>query len=44
MAFYNIANRDIKKLTQGVSFVAQQLTYPTRIHEDFGLIPGLSVG
>ena len=42
MAFYNIANRDIKKLTQGVSFVAQQLTYPTRIHEVADSIPGLN--
>ena len=25
----------------GVPFVAQQLTNPTRIHEDVGLIPGL---
>ena len=25
-----------------VSFVAQQLTNPTRIHEDAGLIPGLN--
>ena len=28
--------------TLGVPFVAQQLTNPTRIHEDAGLIPGLT--
>ena len=26
----------------GVPFMAQQLTNPTRIHEDVGLIPGLA--
>jgi len=31
-----------KKEKFGVSIVAQQLTNPTRIHEDVGLIPGLS--
>ena len=27
---------------KGVSFVAQQVTNPTAIHEDVGLIPGLA--
>ena len=27
---------------QGVPFMAQELTNPTRIHEDAGLIPGLA--
>ena len=32
----------IKNLTTGVPFGAQQLTNPTRIHEDVGLLPGLT--
>ena len=28
----------------GIPFMAQQLTNPTRIHEDSGLIPGLTQG
>jgi len=31
-----------EKASQGVPLVAQQLTNPTRIHEDVGLIPGLA--
>ena len=31
-----------QKLELGVPFVAQQLMIPTRIHEEEGLIPGLS--
>ena len=32
----------LEKVTQGVPTVAQQVTNPTRIREDAGLIPGLS--
>ena len=31
-----------KNRTEGVPFVTQQLTKPTRIHEDVGSIPGLA--
>ena len=31
-----------KKQNKGVSVVAQQVTSPTSIHEDAGLIPGLA--
>ena len=31
-----------EKMTQGVSFMSQQLMNPTRIHGDAGLIPGLA--
>ena len=30
------------QINKGVPFVAQQLTSPTRIYEDVGLIPGLA--
>ena len=33
---------DAQKLGRGVPFVAQQVTNPTRIHADAGLIPGLA--
>ena len=33
-----------KDLLKGVPLVAQQLTNPTSIHEDTGLIPGLAQG
>ena len=32
----------VKKLRQGVPIVAQQLTNPTRVHEDASLTPGLA--
>ena len=32
----------LKKARGGILFMAQRLTYPTRIHEDAGLIPGLA--
>ena len=31
-----------KKVKVGVPFVAQQLTNPTRIHEDEGSLPGFA--
>ena len=30
------------EIRTGVPFVAQRITNPTRIHEDVGLIPGLT--
>ena len=33
---------DIERLLEGVPFVAQRLTNPTRIHENAGSIPGLA--
>ena len=33
---------DLKYPQRGVPFVAQRLMNPTSIHEDAGLIPGLS--
>ena len=38
----NIKMMAIKKDKEGVPIVAQQLTIPTRIHEDVGSIPGLT--
>ena len=35
-------SNSIKKTKRGVPVVAQQVTNPTRIHEDAGLIPGLA--
>ena len=32
----------VKSSLPGVPFLAQQLTNPTRIHEDVGSIPGLA--
>ena len=34
--------KEFKEMKDGVPFVAQQLTNPTRIHEDAGLTPGLA--
>ena len=39
---WKIVWQSLKKLTMGVPFVTQRLTNPTRIHEDAGLIPGLT--
>ena len=38
----NIKKKKKSKNVQGVPFVAWQLTNPTRIPEDAGLIPGLT--
>ena len=41
MLFFNVLCHKKKKFL-GVPFVAQQLINLTRIHEDVGLIPGLT--
>ena len=40
MSIYNFFNKN--KTNKGVPIVAQQLTNLTSIHEDMGLIPGLT--
>ena len=32
----------LRKVVLGIPFVAQQLTNPTRIHEDEGSVPGIA--
>ena len=41
---YESLKKKTNKKKPAVAFMAQQLTNPTRIHEDVGLIPGRSVG
>ena len=40
--FFNETESDSKISKPGVPFMAQQLTNPTRIHEDEGSVPGLA--
>ena len=40
--FKNDTNEFLYKTETGVPFMAQRLTNPTSIHEDAGLIPGLT--
>ena len=41
--FNYVALKKKKKEKKGVPIVAQQVTDPTRIHEDLGLTPGPSM-